>query len=124
MQTERLLNKELSNRLQQQDTPHEQPSLFADVFIDSRPTSRLPVAVNSVDAIEQAKSDSSGFLGAEHLAASHLAAAHLAAAQGLAKKLRKGRRQGRTRQRTGIAICKHLIALLHDGDQTERQQPN
>jgi hypothetical protein len=109
MQTERLLNKELAGTLRQQDTPCEQPSLFADVVIDSRPASGMAVAVSSANANQRSRSDSSD---------------HLAAAQGLAKKLRRGRRQASTRQRAGIAICQHLIALLHEGEQTERQQPN
>jgi len=49
---------------------------------------------------------------------------HLAAAQGLAKKLRKKRSRAGLRQRTGIAICQHLIALLQESEQAQIRQPS
>ncbi len=91
MQTERLLN----------EVPCKQASLFADLPSDD--SSDDPSKVSSKVSTGPLQRSSPDSLD------------HLAAAQRLAKKLRYGRRKPRTSKRAGIAICQHLIALLHEG---------
>lgn len=117
MQIERLLNKNCKE-------PYEQPSLFADLPLatqDGQTTGSKVVGLSAArDQATQPRSsefvDCSG--DSNHL--SNRQSDHLAAAHMLAKKLRSSRRKPATRQRAGIAICQHLIALLHESEQAEQ----